>query len=381
MTIKDKIISWYLSNIYIPKFEIIDKPGYICEHVGGQKEIFLREIAFPENIFVELEKIIAKKQKGKNILYSIGKKFGYRYAISSKFTTIDKMSKKVFLQDSYFLVRYIESVSYGKNLNHKVDYNKRIFNLTAKDYIICRKNGLGYILTSGGIAGIWAYMTCNPAVEGIQTKCRGHGDKRCEVICAPTQILKKRKLRFFEETNLKKLDIDQNYKNINEIREPEFAKHSLKDLIDSKFFKYSQGILNYKNERYFLGDASLFYILEKEIKKLKGGEKILFDISFDYGRNLAEKEEKTQDQKIAGKFVTDYMSALGWGDILVLNKPGKYSVISNHFPWTRWVRDTNFMMFRGIVSGLLSGFLNRKITLKKFQTDLSKGCFSVSLDE
>ena len=58
MTIKDKIIAWYLSNIYIPKFEVIDKPGYICEHIGEQKEIFLREIALPENLFVELEKII-----------------------------------------------------------------------------------------------------------------------------------------------------------------------------------------------------------------------------------------------------------------------------------------------------------------------------------
>ncbi len=386
MVVKDKIVTWYLKNIYIPKSEITDKSGYICEHVGGQREIFLRELLLPETVFVELEKRMVKEIKGKNILYSIGKRFGYRYAFASKFTTIDKVSKKIFLRYSYFLVRYIESISYGKNLNHKVNYDKRMFNLNAKEYIICRKNGLGYILTSGGTAGIWAYMTCDPTVEGVQTKCQGRGDKKCELICAPAKVLKEKKIKFLKETDLENLEIDAEYMEINKIRPTQFARYSLKDLIDSGFFEYSKGVIHYKAERHFLCEASLMYILEKELKKLKGGGKVLFDVSFDYGKNLAEesKQELNNASSSSGSaesFITNYMSALGWGDILVMKKSGKYTVVSNYFPWTKWAKNIKFIMFRGMISGMLSGFLDKKITLKKLQTDFSGGFLTVIADE
>ena len=382
MVIKDKIVSWFVQNILLPKVERIDAPGFITIiTVTGKEKVNIRELFLPEKLLIELEKKIVKKYKynGKFCLYSIGKNFGYIYSILSGYSTI-RDNKKDFLDFAYFLVRWVEA-TYAKRISHKIDYKNKIFQMKMDNYIICRKNGLGYLLTSGGVAGIWAHVVCDPTIEGVQTKCQGRGDKECELICAPAEILKKRKLKFFRETNLGKLELDSDYKDINKIRKTEFARHSLKDLIDSGFFKYSQGVIHYKNERHFLCEASLFYILEKEIKKLKGGEKILFDVSFDYGRNLAEKEEKIKDPKIVGNFITDYMSALGWGDILVLNKAGKYSVISNYFPWTKWVGDINFTMFRGIISGLLSGFLNRKITLKKFHTTLSGGYFSVSLDE
>jgi hypothetical protein len=172
MVIKDRIVGWYLRNVLLSKSEIIQTPGFICEHMGKQKQIFLRELAIPEDLLVEIEKHFDKK-----ILYEIGKKFGYRYALISDFSKIDSVNKKEFLRNAYFLVRYIETVSYGTNLLHKVEYDKRIFRMKMKNYVICRKSGKGHLFSTGGTGGIWSYVTGDPSVESVQIKCQGRGDK------------------------------------------------------------------------------------------------------------------------------------------------------------------------------------------------------------
>jgi len=188
MKIKDKIINWYLRNIYFPKFEIIDNPAFICERVGQRKDIYLREILLNENFIINLENSLKKEDK---TLYSIGKKFGYSYSNLSKFINISSATKNNILQSAYFLVRYIEAISsYGK-LTHKINYSKRLFKLKMKDYIVCSKNGLGYIFSEGGIAGIWSYVMQDLNIEAVQPKCQGRGDKECLVIAAPYETLVK----------------------------------------------------------------------------------------------------------------------------------------------------------------------------------------------
>ncbi|RLI99413.1 MAG: hypothetical protein DRP06_03545 [Candidatus Aenigmatarchaeota archaeon] len=375
--VKDRIVSWFIKNILLPKIEIISQPSFL---LISSKGILLRDIAFPEHIFVEIEKKIKR-----NILYRIGKCFGYNYALNTHFETIEGISENKFRENTYFLVRYIESISYGKKLIYTLDYKKKVFKMKMKDYIVCSKNGLGYIIAEGLTAGFYAYATCDNTMEGVQTKCQGRGDKNCELICAPSKVLKEKKIKFLKETDLENLEIDAEYMAINKIRPTQFARYSLKDLIDSGFFEYSKGAIHYKDERHFLCEASLMYILEKELKKLKGGGKVLFDVSFDYGKSLAEESKYELNNHAtsgsAESFITNYMSALGWGDVLVIKKSGKYTVISNYFPWTKWAKDIKYLMFRGMISGLLSGFLNKKITLKKFQTDFSGGFLTVIADE
>ncbi|MEM5771822.1 MAG: hypothetical protein QXD43_04615 [Candidatus Aenigmatarchaeota archaeon] len=60
VSIKDAIVSWYIRNIYSYKLEIIDIPGFICENVGKQKEIKIREITFSENLLENLERKLKK---------------------------------------------------------------------------------------------------------------------------------------------------------------------------------------------------------------------------------------------------------------------------------------------------------------------------------
>jgi len=109
MAIKDRVASWFIRNIIIPKTEIIDKPGFIVCKTSPEKDTALRELFLPETLFADLETQVARAlPHGKELLYSIGKRFGYSYASMSSFPRIDKVSKRDFLKFSYFLVRYIE---------------------------------------------------------------------------------------------------------------------------------------------------------------------------------------------------------------------------------------------------------------------------------
>jgi hypothetical protein len=177
------------------------------------------------------------------------------------------------------------------------------------------------------------------------------------------------KLKFLTEPNLDGLEIENSYNNINAFRETEYSKTSFKDLIDDRFFTQRTGIIKHKDERFLLLESSMMYILENELKKLKGADKILFDISFKCGNDLFKKENITNKEK----FVTDFFGALGFGDVLVLRNNKKYSIIICYFPWTKWADKIDFTMIRGLISGILS--TDRKVILKKVEKDLSKGFF------
>ncbi|MEM5782449.1 MAG: hypothetical protein QXD43_04625, partial [Candidatus Aenigmatarchaeota archaeon] len=314
MKIKDRILSWFLQNVILPGLEIIDKPGFIAERGLSERELVIREIFLPEILICELEMSTDRRE-----LYQIGKKFGFFYSNFIKLPTISH--KKDLRSIVYFLVRDIESI-YARKLSHTVDFVKNIFKLKMKDYIICRKNGLGYIFSEGGIAGIWAYACEDPSIEAIQIKCQGRGDKECEVIAAPYKTLVRMGYKPIRCKKLEKGKLTPEYKIFNEIRPTSWARNSLKSLIDAGFFDYKHGQVTYRGERFFLCEASFMYILEKELKKIKNGLKILWDCSFDFGKRLAEISGKQEPCK----FIMDFFPALGFGDILALKKKGRYEI-------------------------------------------------------
>jgi len=176
---------------------------------------------------------------------------------------------------------------------------------------------------------------------------------------------------------IEKVEMSQEYKKFNEIRPTKWATKSLKNLIDSGIFEYKHGQVTYKGERFFLCEASFMYILEKELKKIKNGLKILWDCSFEFGKNLA----KISGKQDPCKFITDFFSALGFGDILVLKKKGKYEITVKYFPWFNYEKEINFTVFRGILSGVISGFTGKEIVLKKIEKDTREGNLSLYITE
>jgi len=367
MGIKDKVVSWYIRTILLPKREIIDKPGFICEKIG-EGGIYLREFAFPNFIGIGLENGIADQK----ILYNMGKNFGWNYASTSEVTTIDKASEKDFMENAHLMVKYMEAISFAKKMNEKIDYKKRIFRLEMEDSLIYSHNGKGYIFERGGIAGIWAYVTQDKTVESVIIS---KSKKKCLVIAAPYETLVKMKYKPIKCTQLETFELDSEYGKYNKMRRAKWSSHSLRNLIDSGFFKYKHGHVTYGSERFFLCEASFMYILEKELKKVNQGLGILWDVSFGFGKKLA---------KIAGKqdpckFISDFLPALGFGDILAVSKEGKYEVSVNYFPWLKWHDDIDFTMFRGLLSGIISGMEKKEIELKNIEKDLSAGYLSFTI--
>jgi predicted hydrocarbon binding protein len=265
--------------------------------------------------------------------------------------------------------------TYAKKLEYAADIKSKRYEMKMEDYIVCSHNGIGQIFSDGGCAGVWAYILQNPDIEGVQVKCQGRGDKICDVLCMPSAELKKMKLKPFQERKLENLELEQGYQSINEIRAATFSSYSFKSLIDSGFFAFSHGVAEHNKMRYFGLEASYIYMLEEELKKINGAEKVIFDTAFDFGKNVAEKD-KTDNAK---KFVADFMSALGWGDTMITKKHGKYIIISNYYPWTMFSKDSNFIVYSGIISGLFSGFLDKKIVFKPASKDLTSGYFSLTM--
>ena len=368
MPVKDRVVTWFIKNVIVPKREIIEHPGFVINTFGGKNQpIYLREFFLSEQLFELIENRIVEHygEQGKQALYSAGKKFGYLYASVSNFPTVKNITKKEFLDFAYFLVRYIETL-FAMDAQHEIDLENKIFNMYVKDYIICRNNGLGYIMTDGGIAGIWSYALSDKTIEGTQLECQGRGNDRCHIICAPEKKLKEKNNEFFTEISLPETKIDDVYKKLNEVRRTTYSNNSLKDLINANFFQYKGGVLSYKKDRFFASDSHLLYILENEIVKLEDGEQFLFDICFEYGKFVRE----AYGEKNYKKFISDYYPALGFGDINIFD-PDNLKVGSLYYPWTIFSEKSRYIIFRGIMSGFISDSIGKRVEFRNFDLKIS----------
>jgi hypothetical protein len=281
------------------------------------------------------------------------------------------------MNTTHLLVKYMESISFAQEMNEKIQYTDKICEIRMKNTLICSASGGGYLMEVGGISGIWAYLLQDPTVEGVQPKCQGRGDEECEVIFAPLVTLIQKGYTPLRCTEMENLDIDAAYREFNKIKITKWAKNSLRDLINSKFFQYKNGLITYNNERFFLCESSFMYILEKELKNVDNGLEVLWKISFDFGKKLVESSGK-QDPC---KFVMDFFSAIGFGDILAITKNGKYNISLNYVPWTKLADDISFVMLRGMLSGVISGFVNKKIQLHNIEKDEHNGYLALILSE
>jgi hypothetical protein len=379
MKIKDTIVSWYIRNVMMPKTEDIYNPGFIITKAGGESTpIYLREIALPESIMVELEKKIVEgyQDRGKQILYSAGKKFGYSYASLAKFNTTENSTEKEFLDFLYYLILYV-SGSYGSNGDYDIDVKSKRFELEVENYVVCPKNGFGLVMADGSISGVISYLLCDPSIEGVQVECQGRGGKRCRVLCATPEEMSSKNISFFKEIDLNKIEYTPTYRDLNKIDKPHYAKSSLKNLIDTHFFLYSNNILTFQGERHFFCEFDILPVIEKEIQKLENGRDILFKCAFDYGKTIARKSKNMPE-----KLIMDYMSSTGWGDILVgKGSSGRYFVTVLSFPWSNSIEGTDYVVFRGIVSGVLSESIGSEIIFKTTNTSISQGKLNVRFEQ
>lgn len=369
--IKAKIYDKFIQIYVLSKTEVTDHPGYIITRItSGNSEIALREFVFPETLFSKLETEVVAKfgEKGRQALYSAGKRFGYQYAKISDLATLSKLGEKKFKKELYNFIRYIETI-YAEGMRHEVDVKQRICEVELNQYIVCRLNGLGHILTEGAIAGTAAYMSEEPTIEGVQTNCQGRGDRICKLICAPAKVLEKKKLKFLRETDYSNLEMSNDYPKMNELRTCKYATQSFKDLVDAGFYTYSPGVAKFGTERYLICESSIMYLIEMELQKI-GAKSVMFDVAFETGKAIGAEH---RDYGVTG-FLTDFLSSLGYGDVY---QSGEREVLVNYFPWTHNVHNIKFTLFRGLVSGLLSGLSGEDMKLKKVEYNENEGFLSL----
>ncbi len=377
MVTKDEQAKWFVKNIVMPENEVIHNPGFVvCKFSDKCQDVFMREFFYPESIFVELEKQIYKKygNKGTLALYSAGKNFGYNYSKISNFPQINKTPRKDFDNFIYLFMRYAECML-ADSMEHKIDYKKKTLTYKTKNYVICSKNGIGCTML-GVWAGFWAYLIDDLTSEGAQPSCEGRGSASCEYIFGAPKYLPVGAMTATNVNLIKRNE--QVYRMLNKIRKTTYSKKSFKDLIDSRFIRQRKGDIECLGFRHFLDESSLLYFLECGLDSVEGGSEILFNSAYKFGESLAKKQPKSNEHK---SWVSNYLSAMGWGDVLISKQSMQYVVSVRYFPWTELSDSITYSLFRGMVSGLISGFIDKPTKLKQSEVSLANGYMTLTISE
>lgn len=365
--IKEKAINWYLKNIEMPKKEILDHPGFIGENLSGKEDIYLRNVALPEELFVKIEDNVNKTE----LWYRIGKKFGYRYAMISSLPRYSEVGKKEFRESTYTVMKYMESICYWKEGKFNLNYEKKILDLNLEEFMVCNKNKKGNIFL-GAAAGLWSYMIEDKRAEAVQPQCQGRGDQKCRIKASPRSKLEN---NFEVDMSDYQLDISKDYQIHNQIKDTDYAENSMQDFKEIGFFEYREGLFYHNDFRYIWTESSLIELIGSELGA--DYEEELFDSAFQVGKEIvAEDTERNME-----KFIVEYLSATGWGDTKIKEKNDRYQVHSLMFPWTRFTEDTSFPVFRGLVSGMITEFEQREVRLSEIQKDDKGGTFSILAEE
>lgn len=372
----DRILSWFLRKAIIPRTIRFDIPGFIVERVEAENDI--RNVLLPEALIGDIErKIVAKAgQEGAQRLYSVGKRFGYRHALISRLPVWKDQSvfeKRKLLAAAHFVIKYVGSV-YSSNIREVIDLEGKKLTIRANNFVVCRHNGLGLLLTSGGVAGIWAYAMNDYTVEGVQTACEGRGDGHCEVVCGPGTALKKEDPKVYHERRLRNLGMDQRYPDFNRPRKLEYAATSVQDMINLGVFGYHGGVLSLGKERHFVCGASLVYMLEEEFGRDRGLGRVLREAAYEQGRRIGTAAGGRDYRR----FVPEYLAACGWGDTLI-SAGARLKLRVNFFPWTKWADIATFAMFTGLVEGMLSEMCQKRTKFRTVYGDTKAGYLTVQM--
>jgi hypothetical protein len=378
MPIKDSFVGIYLKRFVIPGALVFNKPGFLDFKISGKTNIYARQIFYPEDFFVDFESKFVEKfgNIGRQKLYSIGKKFGYRFAQSGKFENIKDNPGDKIKDWVYITSKFVEG-TYASSIGHITDVSIPKTDYTLKQFTILEKLGYEYIFSTGGTAGMMAWMFQDPTVEVVLHDLKNvNGNYEAVVTAAPYGYLEKNysSQELFKETQLDGLQEDfQDYIKFNAQAITSCDK-SFQTYLDFNFFSYQSGIVKYKDKRFFLFEVSGTYLVELELKKENKQEylDLLFDSAFNTGKETLAQFGKNQ------KDVFDVLSALGWGEVVTFTSTStEIKVLINHFPWSKWYKDIDYVIMRGFLSGILTQLTGKKVIFEKPSVDLTRGYLSL----
>jgi predicted hydrocarbon binding protein len=350
--------------------EKYDQPGMLLAQFDSPMgKIYTRIILIPEDILVNFENLQVKKNPSNAAkLYSMGKNVGYNIAHVFKSSSMKSQGKADVEKFINFMTRFNFS-TWAQSVDIlKLDAEKKIFNIKYSGHVVCRKNGKGYLLVEGMYGGFLAYTFNDKTVESVKLKCQGRGDKFCEECISPRSFFTANNIKFFKaEPELLNFN-DNKYLQMNALKPCQYATSSLKKLIEQKIFQLTGMHIKYKDMSMINISDVFIYILEMNLDNKS--KDMLYDISFESGKSIKNIPNTS--------FIVNFISALGWGDLLIQSAGGKVAAKLDMFPWRYEEKDiADFSLFSGFISGLLSSYYKKDLRLRKIKKTYVGNSFSV----
>lgn len=375
--IKDSFVRLYVKQYIMPRALIFDKPGFVDFKISGKTPVFARQIVMPEQFFVTFQKALIEEfgDKGKQMIYSAGKKFGYSFAELGRFESIKDHPGEAVKDWVIIASKFVEG-TYASSISQAITVSSKTVDYTLKNFVIARKLGYDLFFACGGAAGLIAWILQEPRIEARQYDSHLEGATHvCKVKCAPEDALAKEfKGDVYAQHELSDLEQDAaTYKAFNEEAKIKYDK-SFQTYLNAGLFTYRNGVISYKNkdERFFLMEVTAAYLLEKEMDTAKA-KKILFDSAVSTGA------------QVFGGFdlnaLVEILSGLGWGEVSVVASKKGFKVIICRFPWAKYYKEVDYTIVRGLLSGALAKITGREITFGKPTIDLSNGYLTLLFEQ
>jgi len=318
-------------------------PGFIILSYDFKKvKIFERDIFLPEDFLADLEEEIVKKsgEQGGEELYKVGKTFMWNYlklvnvVPVSQWNELEKYCKEF---EAYF------TIASATKIKHKLLENPPILELYIKDWIACRKNGLGF--TNTGMAAGLGFAIGEKRVEATQIECQGRGNEKCTVVIGlPENILKLYpSVKIYNYPTVEDYKIgDATYKIFNRVRE-------VSNPFSLSHFREKDNICF--DTRHFYVEITFLHLLEYNID-----EKILFNIAQITGSRIAKRMKGKSPQEVC-----NFLSATGFGEVNYY-KLGKEEIVKIlHYPYSCCLKNSNFPYICGFLSGAFSTLFGEEI--------------------
>lgn len=367
--VKDALVRLYVKRYIMPRALIFDKPGFVDFKISGKTPVFARQVIIPERFFVNLETAMLSEygKKGEEILYKTGKRFGYSFAQLGRFENIKDHPGEAVKDWVVIASKFVEG-TYASKITQRIDVRKKVVDYTLRNFVICRKIGYDLFFASGGAAGLIAWILQEPDIESKLYNSRYERNEHvCNVRCAPYDILKETFTeKLHREKNLEGLEQDPTtYRSFNEEVDIKYTK-SFQTYLNAGLFTYHNGMISYKgkDERFFLMEVTAAYLLDLAMKGKKM-RSILFNSAFSAGKEVFGNYDV---QSLA-----ELLSALGWGEVVPVSTKRGIKIIISRFPWTKYYKEVDYTIIRGILSGALTKIRRRETILEKPKISVSEG--------
>ena len=355
------------------KARIISSPGHVSVRfysLDGQK-FFVRNFIMPESFFVELERSVVNKMgkvKGAMELYRVGKQFGYRYAIFNKFPkgNFNKLIMSTVFE--FFVVGgYAKSIT----VSH-IDQQRKALDIKTRNLVITTRDGMGYIITIGGAAGIICYMNGDYALECCS---RSTSKSTYDLVIADRDTLKERGFKPIESSDIPNMIDFESYMrhNLSQKGGPETA--SFEKLMSNGIVKQKPGLL--------VLEGSKERVIPVEIS-------LLYDIENNFNENIVSEAAYVSFHNIGTYFkvrnnpyenLVELFSAFGFGIINVVEQKSRVSISLRGYPWyTDETEKTSFAMLKGAILGFLNGNTGKTYVIKSISSETVNNVFDVKLE-